>query len=67
MRAEVKKLYDGLHVGESRLHNTLTFNITHVNLEFLDLRAHVWGIREFPFFVPYSEILQLEIYRKRSP
>ncbi|CAG7846540.1 SubName: Full=Uncharacterized protein {ECO:0000313/EMBL:CCA67829.1} [Serendipita indica DSM 11827] len=31
LRAEMKQLYDGLHI------------------EFLDLRAHVWGLREYHF------------------
>lgn len=46
IRAELKKLYDGLHVGQySNLLNGS--QILTLSEEFLDLRAHVWGIREF--------------------
>jgi hypothetical protein len=47
LRAEVKKLYDGLHIGSSlRLLWTASSSlISHE--EFLDLRSHVWGIRGF--------------------
>ncbi len=50
VRAELKKLYEGLHVGSSRI---ATFCMLHLNLhpEFLDLRTHVWGIRKsFRFY-----------------
>lgn len=46
LRAEVKKLYDGLHIGlPPRL---LTNRLKPADItceEFLDLRSHVWGIR----------------------
>lgn len=44
VRTEVKKLYDGLHVGPWILCDSLV-NATNYFLEFLDLRTHVWGIR----------------------
>lgn len=53
VRGEMKKLYDGLHVGKvpsctyakeiSLLKSTMS-----LPTEFLDLRSHVWGIRECP-------------------
>ena len=47
LRAEVKKLYDGLHIGSSLrlLWTPSSPLISHE--EFLDLRSHVWGIRRF--------------------
>ncbi len=47
IRAEMKKLYDGLHIGQ------LTLLVSHAKylenraLEFLTLRSHVWGMREY--------------------
>jgi hypothetical protein len=46
VRAEVKKLYDGLHVGEKCSVFADREVLTDFFPEFLDLRAHVWGIRE---------------------
>ena len=51
VRAEMKKLYDGLHVGESKsgfcmVRYWLNTLCVPSPSEFLDLRAHVWGIRE---------------------
>jgi len=47
LRAEAKKLYDGLHIGlRSRLLRTVPTSLT-LRVEFLDLRSHVWGIRGY--------------------
>jgi hypothetical protein len=48
VRAETKKLLDGLHVGQytSVLWYSLDKCQFYYYLEFLDLRSHVWGIRE---------------------
>jgi len=47
LRAEAKKLYDGLHIGlPSRLLRTVPASLN-FRAEFLDLRSHVWGIREY--------------------
>ena len=48
VRAEMKKLYDGLHVGMSSriLCKCGMCVLMSLHSEFLDLRAHVWGIRE---------------------
>ena len=43
----MKKLYDGLHVGEYLCpHSPSEPKLTY-GAEFLDLRSHVWGIRKF--------------------
>lgn len=49
VRAEMKKLYDGLHVGKSTPGTPPHSSAEQQTIvtEFLDLRAHVWGIREF--------------------
>jgi hypothetical protein len=47
VRAEFKKLYDGLHVGELQGPNVMIpVTLMILPTEFLDLRSHVWGIRE---------------------
>ena len=51
VRAEMKKLYDGLHVGKPicsfcMVCYWLSSLCVPSPSEFLDLRAHVWGIRE---------------------
>jgi hypothetical protein len=59
VRAEMKKLYDGLHVGSLRLLVPHELSFTSKCLEFLDLRAHVWGIREccqLPEFVSAADV-----------
>lgn len=45
VRTEVKRLYDGLHLGEPVF--WLTHDLKVMSAEFLDLRAHVSGIRTF--------------------
>lgn len=48
VRAETKKLLDGLHVGQYQripMSNSADLN-SPFYAEFLDLRSHVWGIRE---------------------
>ena len=45
-RAEMEKLYDSLHIGEVFVTILRLFQLIG-DTEFLDLRAHVWGIREF--------------------
>jgi hypothetical protein len=47
VRTEVKKLYDGLHVGTCYCHNNSLIVITNTLSEFLDLRTYVWGIRAY--------------------
>lgn len=49
VRAEMKKLYDGLHVGKLQL--LAPSKPSEPLSEFLDLRSHVWGIRESFIFV----------------
>lgn len=46
LRAEMKKIYDGLHIGESLDGISPEFFVYRLLAEFLDLRSHVWGIRE---------------------
>ena len=50
VRAEMKKLYDGLHVGKQMCGFCMlvirSIRCIPSPSEFLDLRAHVWGIRE---------------------
>jgi hypothetical protein len=49
VRAEMKKLYDGLHVGPFKyIYLCLCFALK-FDTEFLDLRSHVWGIRTWPY------------------
>ena len=45
LRAEMKKLYDGLHIGALVSH---IFSLCTLMMiaEFLDLRSTVWGLRE---------------------
>jgi len=47
LRAEVKKLYDGLHIGLSRRLLGIASGSLISREEFLDLRNHVWGIRGY--------------------
>ena len=50
LRTEMKKLYDSLHIGQlesKKLVRGLFVDSYPTRTEFLDLRAHVWGIREF--------------------
>jgi hypothetical protein len=63
VRAETKKLLDGLHVGMYSVSgNDLYRMLTVSSAEFLDLRSHVWGIRESLidtfFMVTKSELEQ---------
>lgn len=44
VRAELKKVYDGLHIGMLLRLDSST--CTHGRQEFLDLRSHVWGMRQ---------------------
>ena len=46
VRAELKKVYDGLHIGAYAILNCLLVIILTPNTEFLDLRSHVWGMRK---------------------
>jgi len=50
VRAEMKKIYDGLHIGTCRifLHCRVLCTRTLIILvpEFLDLRSFVWGMRK---------------------
>lgn len=51
VRSEMKKLYDGLHVGmpkERRQHLGFIHLFT---LEFLDLHSYVWGIRTSSVYI----------------
>ena len=45
LRAEVKKVYDGLNLGELITDLSKAMVLT-CHLEFLSLRSHVWGLRE---------------------
>jgi hypothetical protein len=45
LRAEVKKVYDGLHIGLSPQSLCTASDPLTSCAEFLDLRSHVWGIR----------------------
>lgn len=49
VRTEMKKLYEGLHIGSCKFKDfyALCCNLICIPAEFLDLRAHVWGIREY--------------------
>ena len=51
----MKKLYEGLHVGTCRIDypNSISL-INFFFAEFLDLRAHVWGIREYTPLTDYD-------------
>ncbi|KAF8423716.1 hypothetical protein L210DRAFT_2135808 [Boletus edulis BED1] len=46
VRAEVKKLYDGLHIGPCRFADVFGFPWKCCPIEFLDLRNHVWGMQQ---------------------
>ena len=47
VRSEIKRLYDGLHVGALPQYlDTCARRLNTPSSEFLDLRSHVWGIRE---------------------
>jgi len=50
LRAEMKKLYDGLHIGLPPQLMRITSGSLMSREEFLDLRSHVWGIRECSFY-----------------
>lgn len=45
VRAEMKKLYDGLHIGAQLCIFKPDWDLSVVT-EFLDLKSHVWGIRK---------------------
>lgn len=45
LRTEMKKLYDGLHIGVFTSHSYSLGNFMTI-AEFLDLRSTVWGLRE---------------------
>jgi hypothetical protein len=45
LRAEMKKLYDGLHIG-ALIYHPFSIIALMVVAEFLDLRSTVWGLRE---------------------
>ena len=47
LRAEVKKIYDGLHIGARHIRRTVLFLAAYHVAEFLDLRTFVWGLRAF--------------------
>ena len=51
LRTEMKQLYDGLHIG--MVHHSFAWLASYPGAEFLDLRAHVWGLRTF-FLIPCS-------------
>ena len=44
-RAEMKKLYDGLHIGSLCLFNLLVSVLIFFIIELLDVKAHLWGVR----------------------
>lgn len=48
VRAEMKKLYDGLHVGQYLFEAHACPINDRLPEEFLDLRSHVWGMRKLP-------------------
>jgi len=51
LRAEVKKLYDGLHMGSSPQLLRIASGLLILREEFLDLRSHVWGIRGYSLYL----------------
>lgn len=47
IRAEVKKIYDGLHIGIYFASMSDKVPISYCLTEFLDLRSFAWGLRKF--------------------
>lgn len=59
LRAEMKKLYDGLDIGLFTLLTAFLNALTQTSLkEFLNLRSHVWGIREYETYMPETSLIK---------
>jgi len=57
LRAEARKLYDGLHIGSSS--RLLRIGSLTSRKEFLDLRSHVWGIRGYGLSITNRRLIYL--------